>query len=83
MRPLPEGLEDAARHLLPVAAELSEAAAELTQGERAAVGGYLEAATEISRRPARGARTAGACTHGGRRRRAETARGRRVPPDGR
>ena len=52
--PLLEGLEDAARHLLPVAAELLEATARLTDEERAAVGKYLEVATEILRRHARG-----------------------------
>jgi DNA-binding MarR family transcriptional regulator len=52
--PVPEGLEEAGRHLVPVAADLLEAAAELTDEERAAVGWYLEVATEIFRRHARG-----------------------------
>jgi DNA-binding MarR family transcriptional regulator len=52
--PVPEGLEEAGRHLRPVAAELLEKTAELTDEERAAVGRYLEAATEIFRRHARG-----------------------------
>ncbi len=51
--PAPEGLEEAGRHFLPVAADLSEATAELTDEERAGVGKYLEAATEIFRRHAR------------------------------
>ena len=54
VRPLPKGLKDAARHLRPVAAELLEATAELTDGERVAVGKYLKVATEIFRRHARG-----------------------------
>ncbi len=52
--PLPEGLEDASRHLRPVAAELLEATAKLTDEERAAVGKYLEVVTEIFARHARG-----------------------------
>ena len=52
--PVPEGLEEAGRHLLPVAADLLEVTAELTDEERAGVGKYLEAATEIFRRHARG-----------------------------
>jgi len=52
--PVPQGLEEAGRHLVPVAADLSEKAAELTDKERAAVGKYLEVATEIFRRHARG-----------------------------
>lgn len=52
--PVPEGLEGAGRHLRPVAVELLEAAAGLTEGERAAVGRYLEAAMGILRRHARG-----------------------------
>jgi DNA-binding MarR family transcriptional regulator len=52
--PVPEGLEEAGRHLVPVAAELFEKTAELTDEERATVGKYLEAATEILRRHARG-----------------------------
>src|SRR5919112_3352386 len=45
--PVPEGLEEAGRHLRPVAAELLEKTAELTDEERAAVGRYLETATEV------------------------------------
>jgi DNA-binding MarR family transcriptional regulator len=52
--PVPEGLEEAGRHLIPVAADLLEATARLTDEERVAVGGYLEVATEIFRRHARG-----------------------------
>src|SRR5688500_18375063 len=52
--PLPEGLEDAAQHLLPAAADLLEATRELTDEEREVVGRYLEAVTEIFRRHARG-----------------------------
>jgi DNA-binding MarR family transcriptional regulator len=52
--PVPEGLEEAGRHLRPVAAELLEKTAELTDEERAVVGGYLEAVTQIFRRHARG-----------------------------
>ena len=52
--PVPEGLEEAGRHLRPVAAELLEKTAELTDEERAAVGRYLEVVTEIFRRHARG-----------------------------
>lgn len=52
--PVPQGLEEAGRHLVPVAADLLTKTAELTDQERAAVGKYLEAATEIFRRHARG-----------------------------
>ncbi len=52
--PVPEGLEEAGRHLVPVAGELLEKTAELTDEEREAVGRYLEDATEILRRHARG-----------------------------
>jgi DNA-binding MarR family transcriptional regulator len=52
--PVSEGLEEAGRHLVPVAAELFEMTAELTDEQRATVGKYLEAATEILRRHARG-----------------------------
>jgi len=52
--PLPGGLEDASRHLRPVAAELLKATAKLTDEERAAVGKYLEVATEIFARHAQG-----------------------------
>src|ERR671921_1605343 len=45
--PVPEGLEESGRHLRPVAAELLEATAALTDEERAAVGRYLETATEV------------------------------------
>lgn len=52
--PVPEGLEEAGRHLRPAATELLEATAEFTEEERAAVGRYLEVVTEILRRHARG-----------------------------
>ena len=52
--PMPEGLEEAGRHFVPVAADLLEKTAELTDEEREAVGKYLEAATEVFRRHARG-----------------------------
>ena len=52
--PVPQGLEEAGRHLVPVVADLLEKTAELTDEERAAVGKYLEVATEIFRRHARG-----------------------------
>ena len=52
--PVPGGLEEAGRHFRPVAAELLEAAAGFTDEERAAIGRYLEEATEIFRRHARG-----------------------------
>ena len=52
--PVPEGLEEAGRHLRPVAAELLEKSAELTDEERAAVGRYLGVVTEVFRRHARG-----------------------------
>jgi DNA-binding MarR family transcriptional regulator len=45
--PVPEGLEEVGRHFVPVAAEL-------TDKERAVVGRYLEAASEVFRRHARG-----------------------------
>jgi hypothetical protein len=51
---VPEGLEEAGRHLRPVAAELLEKSAELTDEERAAVGRYLEVVTEVFWRHARG-----------------------------
>jgi pyocin large subunit-like protein len=51
--PVPEGLEEAGRHLRPVAAELLRVTAEFTDAERAAVGRYLEAATEVFGRHAR------------------------------
>src|SRR5918997_2335054 len=50
----PEGLEEAGGHLVPVAADLLEKTAELTDEERAAVGKYLEVVTEVFRRHARG-----------------------------
>jgi DNA-binding MarR family transcriptional regulator len=50
--PVPEGLEEAGCHLVPVATDLLEKTAEFTNEERAAVGKYLEAATEIFRRHA-------------------------------
>src|SRR5918998_15311 len=52
--PVPEGLEEAGRHLRPVAAELLEVTGGFTDEERAAVGRYLEVATEVFRRHARG-----------------------------
>ena len=52
--PLPEGLEDAAQHLLPTAVDLLEATRELTDEERETVGRYLETVTGIFRRHARG-----------------------------
>src|SRR5918998_4692160 len=52
--PVPGGLGEAGRHLRPVAAELLEKSAELTDEERAAVGRYLEVVTEVFRRHARG-----------------------------
>jgi DNA-binding MarR family transcriptional regulator len=52
--PVPAGLEEAGRHLVPVAADLLEKTAALTDEERAAVGKYLEVATEVFRRHARG-----------------------------
>ena len=52
--PIPQGLEDAGRYLHPVATELLERTAELTEEEREAVGGYLEVVTEIFRRYGRG-----------------------------
>ncbi len=52
--PVPQGLEEAGRHLVPVAADLLEKTAELTQEERVVVGKYLEVAMEIFRRHARG-----------------------------
>ena len=54
VQPVPDGLAEAGRHLVPVAADLLEATARLTEEERAAVGKYLEVATEIFRRHARG-----------------------------
>ena len=52
--PVPEGLQEAGRHLLPVAAELLETTSAYTEEERAAIGRYLESATEVFRRYARG-----------------------------
>jgi DNA-binding MarR family transcriptional regulator len=52
--PIPEGLEEAGRHLVPVAAELLEKTSELTDEEREAVGRYLEVVMEVFRRHARG-----------------------------
>ena len=51
---MPEGLEEAGRHFVPVAADLLEKTAELTDEEWEAVGKYLEAATDVFRRHARG-----------------------------
>jgi DNA-binding MarR family transcriptional regulator len=52
--PVPDGLEEAGRHLRPVAAELLEATAAFTDEERATIGRYLEAATEVFRHHSRG-----------------------------
>ena len=52
--PVPQGLEETGRHLVPVVADLLEKTAELTEEERVVVGKYLEVATEIFRRHARG-----------------------------
>lgn len=52
--PVPEGLEEAGRHLLPVAAALLETTSAYTEEERTAIGRYLESATEVFRRHARG-----------------------------
>lgn len=52
--PLPSGLEEAARHLRPLAADLLEATAGLSEEERAVVGGYVEAVTKVFARHARG-----------------------------
>ena len=52
--PVPEALEEAGRRFRPVAAELLGATAGFTDGERAAIGSYLEVVTEILRRHARG-----------------------------
>jgi DNA-binding MarR family transcriptional regulator len=50
----PEGLETAARHMRPLAAELVEATAGLGEEERSVVGSYLESVTGILARHARG-----------------------------
>ena len=52
--PVPGGLEEAGRHLRPVAAELLEVTSGIAEEERVAIGRYLEAATEVFRRHARG-----------------------------
>ena len=52
--PVAEDLEEAGRHFVPVAADLLGKTAELTDEEWEAVGKYLEAATEVFRRHARG-----------------------------
>lgn len=54
VRTLPSGLTAAREHLLPVAADLLEKSAELTDEERATVSAYLEAVTEVFARHARG-----------------------------
>jgi DNA-binding MarR family transcriptional regulator len=54
VRTLPSGLTAARAHLLPVAAELLDKSAELTDGERAVAGDYLRSVTEIFARHARG-----------------------------
>ena len=50
----PSGLEEAARHMRALAAELLEATAGLGEAERAVVGAYLGSVTEIIARHARG-----------------------------
>ncbi len=50
----PSGLEEAARHMRALAAELLEATAGLGEAERAAVGAYLGSVTEIIVHHARG-----------------------------
>jgi DNA-binding MarR family transcriptional regulator len=54
VRTLPSGLTAAREHLLPVAEDLLEKSAELTDEERAVVARYLEAVTEVFARHARG-----------------------------
>ncbi len=54
VRTLPSGLAAAREHLLPVAADLLEESVGLTGEERAVVGAYLEAVTEVFARHARG-----------------------------
>lgn len=49
-----EGLEEARRHLLPVAAEMLEAASRLTEEERMAIGWYPEIVQDVLARHARG-----------------------------
>lgn len=50
----PSGIEEAARHMRPLAADLLATTAGLSEGERAAVGSYLQTVTEILARHARG-----------------------------
>lgn len=50
----PSGIEEAARRMRPLAADLLESAAALSPEERSAVGGYLEAVTAILARHVRG-----------------------------
>ena len=54
VRTLPSGLTAAREHLYPVAEDLLEKSAELTDEERAVVARYLEAVTEVFARHARG-----------------------------
>ena len=54
VRTLPSGLTAAREHLLPVAEDLLERSAQLTDEERAVVARYLEAVTEVFARHARG-----------------------------
>ena len=54
IRTLPAGLTGAREHLLPVAEDLLERTSGLTDDERAVVGAYLEAVTEVFARHARG-----------------------------
>ena len=54
VRTLPSGLAAAREYLLPVAADLLEESVGLTGEERAVVGAYLEAVTEVFARHARG-----------------------------
>ena len=54
IRTLPAGLAGTREHLLPVAEDLLERTSGLTDDERAVVGAYLEAVTEVFARHARG-----------------------------
>lgn len=54
VRITPSGRELGSRHLLALGRDLAEAAAALTEEERAAVGAYLKVVTEIIGRHARG-----------------------------
>ena len=53
VRPRAGGLEEAARHLRPLAAELLETNAGLTEEERAVIGAYIEKVTSVFARHAR------------------------------